>query len=68
MKDFVAVLAGQLLRSPLIKIQESPVYFQNAIILVIDGQGIGKTVKNPEKESLGLPAHLFRPGGGGWQA
>jgi hypothetical protein len=54
MKDFITVLASQLLRSSLIKIQESPVYFQNAIILVIDGQGVGKTVKYPQKELLGF--------------
>ena len=47
MKDFIAVLTGQLLLKALIKLQQSLVHFENAIILVIDGQGVGKTVKNP---------------------
>jgi hypothetical protein len=52
-KDFIAVPAQHPVRFLLINLQQGPVNFQNTKVPIIDGQGIGKTVENSQKELVG---------------
>jgi hypothetical protein len=54
MKDPVAVVAQHLLGGPLIEFQQWLIYFQDSIVSIINGQGVGKAFKNSQLKLVGF--------------
>jgi hypothetical protein len=78
MKNLVTVISQQLPGGTLIKSYQSLIYLKNSIIPVVNRQGVGKAVKDPEEKFFAFQgiwgsagargtnhgSHTFASGGG----